>query len=232
MDRMQSVTQDSTHAVAVPAGAGWAAGSLAALVVGMAWWLLGGGGEPGPVSLSVPSLVLIATVFLVTGRRSLRGTTRASSASVTVPDSSLAVLPFIDWGTGEDRAFFGRALADEVRARLVTHTGARVAAGDPTGDALAPPGSARRIGRALGVSTVLEGSVLRAGDRSRVTAQLVETQTGFRIWSGTYALRHQAGVEEVARLIVSRMLASAACRRRLSATAPSADRTRPSEAAD
>lgn len=100
---------------------------------------------------------------------------------------SIAVLPFAYWGPSGSQNYMGEALADEIRNRLANVEGLQVTArtssftnGDGTTDA-------RHVGRKLGVATLLEGSVLCDDAHLRVTAQLIDTQTGFRIWSKTCA---------------------------------------------
>lgn len=216
-------THGSTARSAVP-GTG-PSGRLVAAVLGVAsilgalgWWLVGGGPERAAASAGIPSIVVAATVFLIAGGWSLWEGPATEPMQAAPADSSIAVLPFVNWGATDDRAFLGDALADEVREQLGAAGGVQVAARSSSLESAKPPADARRVGRALGVRTLLEGSVLCCDEATRVTAQLIDTQTGFRVWSGTYAYPPDALPEDgtaIARLIVSNLLASAECRPRL-----------------
>jgi adenylate cyclase len=66
----------------------------------------------------------------------------------------------------------------------------------------------REVGRELGVETVLEGSVRQSGDQVRITAQLIDTETGFHLWSETYDRNLQdifAVQDEIAQAIVDKL---------------------------
>jgi serine/threonine-protein kinase len=101
------------------------------------------------------------------------------------PDAipSVAVLPFADMSPAKDQDYFGEGLAEELIHALARVQGLRVVART---SAFALKGlklDVREIGKTLGVRTVLEGSVRKAGNRLRVTAQLVDATTGLHIWS-------------------------------------------------
>jgi TolB-like protein/lipoprotein NlpI len=108
----------------------------------------------------------------------------AATPAGAVP--SVAVLPFADMSPGKDQDYFGEGLAEEVIHALARLQGLRVVART---SAFALKGlklDVREIGRTLGVGAVLEGSVRKAGDRLRVTAQLVDAATGMHLWSERY----------------------------------------------
>jgi len=106
--------------------------------------------------------------------------------SALTEDKSVAVLPFTSMSADPDSEFFGDGIAEEVINALGRLPGLRVAA---RASAFAFRGKAddlRGIATQLGVRTVLEGSVRRAGPRVRITAQLVDVDDGFQIWSERY----------------------------------------------
>ena len=105
---------------------------------------------------------------------------------VLVPPStrpSLVVLPFDNLSGEADQAYFADAVVEEITATLARIKDffviARNSAFSYKGRAL----DVRQVGRELGVRYVVEGSVRRVGERVRITAQLVETDTGNHIWS-------------------------------------------------
>jgi TolB-like protein/Tfp pilus assembly protein PilF/predicted Ser/Thr protein kinase len=97
--------------------------------------------------------------------------------------SSIAVLPFANMSAEPDSEFFSDGIAEELTNALSRLEGLHVVA---RGSAFAFKGGqedVREIGRRLGVSTVLEGSVRRSGSQVRVTAELVSAADGYRLWS-------------------------------------------------
>lgn len=107
----------------------------------------------------------------------------ASSAS---DGKSVAVLPFTDMSPDRDHEYFGDGLAEEVLNALTQLEDLRVAARTSSFAYRETDAGVREIGSQLEVATVLEGSVRRAGDRLRVTAQLVDAETGYHLWSETF----------------------------------------------
>jgi serine/threonine-protein kinase len=101
-------------------------------------------------------------------------------------DASIAVLPFADLSTGRDQQYLCDGIAEELIHALAAISGLRVAARTSAFSFRARDMDVRRIGAALGVATVLEGSVRRDEGRIRVTAQLVEVESGYRLWAGQY----------------------------------------------
>ena len=102
---------------------------------------------------------------------------------------SIAVLPFVSTDRDSANEYFGVGMAEELTTAFARVPGLRVASrGSPSRfrDAGAPIGE---IARQLGVATILEGSVRRAGDRIRVTARLVDPRDGTILWSDEYDRR-------------------------------------------
>ena len=109
-----------------------------------------------------------------------------SDAPATAPGPSIAVLPFVDMSQNQDQTYFCEGMAEEILSVLSEVPGLRVAARTSAFQFHGTQQDIRRIGQALGVSSVLEGSVRTAGHRLRVTAQLVKAADGYRIWSARY----------------------------------------------
>ncbi len=99
---------------------------------------------------------------------------------------SVVVLPFLDLSAQKDQEYFCEGLADELISSLTQlknlHVVARTSAFSFKGKAL----DINEIGTKLNVDTVLEGSVRRAGNRLRITVQLIDVSDGYPIWSGRY----------------------------------------------
>jgi TolB-like protein/Tfp pilus assembly protein PilF len=100
--------------------------------------------------------------------------------------SSVAVLPFADISAGRDQEYFADGMAEEIINALVQVHGLRVVARTSAFSYKGVNTDIREIGRQLGAEAILEGSVRRDGERLRITAQLIDTRTGYHLWSETF----------------------------------------------
>ncbi len=110
----------------------------------------------------------------------------AESPVGSAADASIAVLPFADMSPGQDQAFIGDGIAEEILNLLAQVDGLKVAARTSSFSLRDQNHDIQTIGRLLNVSKVLEGSVRRDGNQIRLTAQLINVADGFHIWSKTY----------------------------------------------
>ena len=99
---------------------------------------------------------------------------------------SVAVLPFADMSAAGDQEYFSDGLADTVLDALAQVRNLKVAARTSSFAFRGKQQDIREIGRLLGVSTVLEGSVQKAGNRLRVITQLIDVNEGTHLWSKTF----------------------------------------------
>ncbi len=102
------------------------------------------------------------------------------------PPRSIAVLAFSDMSPEKDQDYFCEGIADEITNRLTQLQKLRVAARTSAFAFKGLPDDVRTIGRKLGVAAVLEGSVRKAGQQLRITAQLINVADGCHLWSGRY----------------------------------------------
>jgi len=102
------------------------------------------------------------------------------------PENSIAVLPFTDMSAEGDQAYFSDGISEEILNLLAGVDGLHVAARTSSFAFRDTQTNIREIGRLLNVSTVLEGSVRKIDNRVRLTAQLINIEDGFHIWSQTY----------------------------------------------
>ena len=107
------------------------------------------------------------------------GAVRANEAA----EPSVAVLPFADMSPQRDQEYFCDGMVEEIITELARIPGLRVAARTSSFAFKHRADDVREIGRLLGVKSVLEGSVRKAGETLRVTAQLIDAATGFHLWS-------------------------------------------------
>ncbi|HEX6617326.1 MAG TPA: protein kinase [Gemmatimonadales bacterium] len=122
--------------------------------------------------------------------------------------ASVAVLPFVNMSADPENEFFSDGMTEELINALTRVEGLRVASRTSAFAFKGRDTDVREIGRRLNVGTVLEGSVRKAGNRLRVTAQLINASDGYHLWSETYD-RELADVfdvqDELSRSIVSRL---------------------------
>src|SRR6266478_2948129 len=97
--------------------------------------------------------------------------------------SAIAVLPFVDMSPARDQDYLCEGLAEELISALTCIDGLRVASRTASFQFHGTGADVRAVGQHLGVGTLLEGSVRKAGDHLRVIVQLIEVATGFHRWS-------------------------------------------------
>lgn len=102
------------------------------------------------------------------------------------PQNSIAVLPFADLSEDGSQGYFSDGIAEEILNVLAKVRGLHVAARTSSFAFRQPDKDIREIGRLLNVRTVLEGSIRKSGDRIRLTAQLINVEDGYHIWSNSY----------------------------------------------
>ena len=146
------------------------------------------------------------------------GTTRPAQRGIPVPsqtateeavsEKSVAVLPFANMSEESQNEYFSDGVTEEIISALTKVPGLRVAARTSSFRFKGLNEDVTEIGRRLRVATVLEGSVRKAGERVRITAQLVKVADGYHIWSEVYD-RELADIfavqEEIARTIVGKL---------------------------
>lgn len=108
------------------------------------------------------------------------------SQSQASRDQSIAVLPFVNLSANQDNEYFSDGLSEELLNLLARVDGLKVAARTSSFKFKDSDADIGEIGARLNVGTVLEGSVRRAGDQVRITAQLIKVNDGFNLWSQTY----------------------------------------------
>lgn len=113
-------------------------------------------------------------------------TLAAQQREFVAPQNSIAVLPFADLSEDSSQGYFSDGIAEEILNVLAKVKGLHVAARTSSFAFRAPDKDIREIGRLLNVRTVLEGSIRKSGDRIRLTAQLINVEDGYHIWSNSY----------------------------------------------
>ena len=122
-------------------------------------------------------------LFKPSGKSASEDQTVAADAHLT---PSLAVLPFVNMSGNEDNEYFSDGLTETLLHKLAQVSGLKVAARTSSFAFKGRNIDAREIADALNVAHVLEGSVQRAGDRVRITAQLIQAVDGYHLWSQVF----------------------------------------------
>jgi TolB-like protein len=146
----------------------------------------------------------------------------AAAAWPASAEQSIAVLPFTNLSPDPENEYFSDGIAEEVINALAQLDNLRVAARTSSFAFKGGRQDLRVIGERLGVHTLLEGSVRRAGDRLRITAQLTNAADGYHLWSERYDREMDdvfAVQDDIARAIVERL--------RVTLTRPEAPLVRP-----
>ena len=117
--------------------------------------------------------------IVVPGRNEVRGKT-------TAPVNRLAVLPFVNMSADPENEYFSDGITEELLNALTRVNGLQVTSRTSAFAFKGKNDDIRDIAIQLNVDKVLEGSVRKAGNRVRITAQLINAADGFHIWSETY----------------------------------------------
>ena len=125
-------------------------------------------------------------VFAITAPGLVVPDPESMAARTGPPEKTIAVLPFVNMSADPENEFFSDGISEELINALTRVEGLQVTARTSSFAFKGKNKDVRDIGRKLGVSAVLEGSVRKAGDRVRITAQLVDTHDGYHIFSKVY----------------------------------------------
>ena len=137
-----------------------------------------------PALLAAALVVTVGGAYLVVDRFVL--SKGAAPLSTSIAHKSIAVLPFADLSEKRDQEYFAEGLAEEILDLLAKIPGLKVI-GRSSSFAFKGNGSdLHKVGAALGVAHLVEGSVRKLDSRVRVTVQLIDVQDGTHRWSETY----------------------------------------------
>jgi TolB-like protein len=166
------------------------------IVITLAWYH----GAKALRRVSGPELTIITILLVIAGsvlwalnRRGEHATslstTTASTSGTAAPAAArtaVAVMPFVNLTGDPSKEYLGDGMAEELIDKLTEVQGLMIPARTSSFAYKGRNADIRQIARDLGVGTVLEGSVRAAGERIRITAQLINAQDGLHLWSHTY----------------------------------------------
>jgi TolB-like protein/Tfp pilus assembly protein PilF len=102
------------------------------------------------------------------------------------PAKSIAVLPFVNMSSDPEQEYFSDGISEEILNALAKIKKLKVAGRTSSFAFKGENQDLRKIGEMLGVENILEGSVRKSGTKVRITAQLIQVEDGFHLWSETY----------------------------------------------
>src|SRR5437868_5897053 len=137
----------------------------------------------------VVGAVLSVALFLL-GRYTATNTagaarTEAATGS-SIPQKSIAVLPFENLSDDKGAAYFADGIQDEILTKLASIADLKVISRTSTAKYKSKPEDLKTVSQQLGVATLLEGSVQKAGDKVRVNVQLIDAGSDSHLWAKTY----------------------------------------------
>src|SRR5688572_10770415 len=133
--------------------------------------------------------ILITTVLIIlffTAGFFVYKTFFTAKGSAETSAQSIAVLPFADMSEAKDQEYFSDGMSEELLNLLAKIPGLKVISRTSSFSFKGKNDDVRKIGKSLGVANILEGSVRKSGNMVRITAQLIEVQSGTHLWSETY----------------------------------------------
>src|SRR5262249_54349143 len=131
------------------------------------------------VTIALLVLAAIAGAFVSL----LRRPTRSALASV---EKSIAVLPFENLSGEKGNAYFAEGIKDEILTKLAAVRDLKVISRTSTAKYQSKPDNLKSVAQELGVSTILEGAVQKAGDKVRVNVQLIDARADRHLWAKSY----------------------------------------------
>jgi len=144
-------------------------------------------GERQVKNIARPVRVHRIRLFDEEGFATVRSSDQGTAAPLTMPDKpSVAVLPFTNMSGDPEQEYLADGMAEDVITALSRYPSLFVIARNSCFTYKGRAVDVKEVGRDLGVRYVLEGSVRKAGNRIRVTAQLVEAQSGNHVWAERY----------------------------------------------
>ena len=149
------------------------------------------GGKGQMLNVVIALSLVLAVALLLTDRFTggpdeVQLTAADTAVSTQDVTNSIAVLPFVNMSSDEEQEFFSDGITEEILNSLASIKELKVAGRTSSFAFKGQNDDLRRIGDALGVNHILEGSVRKSGDQVRITAQLVQVDNGFHVWSETY----------------------------------------------
>ena len=137
------------------------------------------------LDFAIIGVLAVAVVLLASGYF-IGSDAPVETVAQATPAKSIAVLPFVNMSGDAGNEYFSDGITEEILNALAQIPDLKVAARTSAFAFKGKQEDLRKVGEVLGVATVLEGSVQKSGDEVRITAQLIDTRSGYHLWSEKY----------------------------------------------
>jgi TolB-like protein/thioredoxin-like negative regulator of GroEL len=161
------------------------------LVLVLAWYH----GERGAQRVTGTELLILALLLSLGGGFLWRFAAASHAPAVAsvkpaapgaIPEKSIAVLPFENLSDDKSNAYFAEGIQDEILTRLAKIGALKVISRTSSAHYASSPDNLPEIGKQLGVSSILEGSVQKAGEEVHINVQLIRAATDEHLWAESY----------------------------------------------
>jgi TolB-like protein len=142
-------------------------------------WLL------GAVGLIISALA-VGVYWMISYLLRNASTAKSITAPPAVVEKSIPVLPFENLSEEKANAYFAEGIKNEILIRLATVRDLKVISRTSTAKYQSKPDNLKTVAQELGVSTILEGAVQKAGDKVRINAQLIDARADRHLWGKSY----------------------------------------------
>ena len=130
-------------------------------------------------TIAAAALLVLAVALVVVSKKSARSTS-------TIPEKSIAVLPFENLSSDKENAYFADGIQDEILTKLASIADLKVISRTSTAKYKSKPEDLKTVSQQLGVANVVEGTVQRAADKLRVNVQLIDARADAHLWAKSY----------------------------------------------
>jgi TolB-like protein/lipoprotein NlpI len=152
----------------------------------------------------VPGVIVLALIFYFI----FQSTFQSANAPIEAPGKSIAVLPFENLSGDKEQEYFSDGIAEEILNALAKINDLKVAGRRSSFRFKGTAVDLQEVGEKLKVSTVLEGSVRRQGDRVKISVRLLNVEDGYQLWSEQFesTLNDMFKIQEEIAVTISRRL--------------------------
>ncbi len=138
------------------------------------------------IYVAIVGAFLSVGLFVLGRYTGFRAAPRQSEAATGIPQKSIAILPFENLSEEKANAYFAEGVQDEILTKLAAVRDLKVISRTSTAKYHSKPDNLKTVAQELGVSTILEGAVQRAGDKVRVNVQLIDARADTHRWAKSY----------------------------------------------
>ena len=130
--------------------------------------------------------IIIGVLLLVIAMLIYQCAPSRTEAGETIPQKSIAVLPFENLSSDKENTYFADGIQEEILSKLASVADLKVISRTSTAKYKSKPEDLKTVVQQLGVANVLEGSVQKAGDKVRVNVQLIDARADTHLWAKSY----------------------------------------------